>query len=218
MYICIYIYISWHLITLHFLLQWEIISSPAPDRRIPNIMRGGQMSLRKWVTLGSRMWPLDLGSCQHVPGHRPGQAPSRTSSHPWVSSNQFSFRMADGIFSSTKATHVHFIPSNHRKTPPEINILHFRSIQRCQMALLRCQIFSKLLFLLFALLGEFTLFFLALLGKQIRRFWEKSLVFVPLLLQGDLLPTIQWLCQPCHIAKLTVTRGGATCYAFLHQL
>ena len=113
-----------------------------------------------------------LGSCQHIPGHRL-LAPSRTSSHPWVSLH-FSFRMADGIFSSTKATHVHSIPSNHRKTPPEINIHHFRSIQRRQkMALLRCQFFSKFLFLLFALLGEFTLFFLALLGKQIRRFWEK---------------------------------------------
>lgn len=128
----------------------EIISSPAPD--------------------GPPQYHA-LGSCQHIPGHRP-LAPSRTSSHPWVSL-QFSFRMADGIFSSTKATHVHFIPSNHRKTPPEINIHRFRSIQRCQMALLRCQFFSKFLFLLFALLGEFTLFFLALLGKQICRLSEK---------------------------------------------
>ena len=141
------------------------------------------------VTLGSWILP----TCSWPPTIC---APSRTSSHPWVSSKNsaLGWRMA---YSAKPRPHM-FISS--------LQIIERRRLKSTSIiseasngAKWHCFgvnfspsfCFSSLR----SLASSLCSFWLSLANKSAGS-GKKSLVFVPLLLLGDLLPTIQWLCQP----------------------
>ena len=190
------IYISWHLITLHFLLQWK---SSHPQLRMahPNIML---LDLAN-IFLATDHWRLLVlhliheFPCNSALGWRMAYS-AQPRPHMFISSLQIIERRR------LKSTSIVSEASNGAKW-------HCFGVNFSPSF---C--FSSLR----SLASSLCSFWLSLANKS-AGCRKKSLVFVPLLLLGDLLPTIEWLCQPCHIAKLTVTRGGhcQLFYAFLHQ-